>query len=211
MEAVDDKAINEYNTPLLSMMERAGSHLADFVLSLDPAKVVVAYGAVHNGGGGLVAARYLTRTVSVELLAASKKLKKATQTQLEKLNLEHRENIESEDGLVIVDALLGYSVTRDPEGSYADAIQKITVAQKNGARVVSLDLPSGLDATTGVAYTPHITADYTLTLALPKTGLKNTAVTNRLYLANIGIPDQVYADLGIEIENYFEGGDVVGV
>jgi NAD(P)H-hydrate epimerase len=62
--------------------------------------------------------------------------------------------------------------------------------------ILSLDLPSGIDATIG--YTPGVSiqAELTLTLALPKRGLQ--AYHGALYLADIGIPPQVYQSLGFE-------------
>jgi NAD(P)H-hydrate epimerase len=65
------------------------------------------------------------------------------------------------------------------------------------AFVIALDLPSGLDATTGEPTGPHIPADLTVTLALPKTGLDHPSC-GQVELADIGIPYEVYRLAGID-------------
>jgi len=53
-------------------------------------------------------------------------------------------------------------------------------------------------------------ANYTLTLGLPKVGLRNAKVRN-VFLANIGIPKEVYKKVGVKVENYFKQGDIVRI
>lgn len=65
------------------------------------------------------------------------------------------------------------------------------------APIVSLDVPSGIDATTGRAVGEFVSATDTMTLALPKTGL-DSAATGTLWVADIGIPKSVYRKMGIE-------------
>jgi NAD(P)H-hydrate epimerase len=67
--------------------------------------------------------------------------------------------------------------------------------------VLSLDVPSGLDATTGEAPGPVVHPERTLTLALPKIGCQR--VLGDLYLADIGIPLEVYRRLGLSFESPF--------
>jgi NAD(P)H-hydrate epimerase len=67
--------------------------------------------------------------------------------------------------------------------------------------VLALDVPSGLDATTGEAPGAVVRPDRTLTLALPKTGL--ASISGELYVADIGIPPEVYSPLGLSIELFF--------
>lgn len=73
------------------------------------------------------------------------------------------------------------------------------------AAVVSLDVPSGIDATTGGRDGPAAEPDRTVTLALPKTGLD--VDTGELFLADIGIPAVVYDDLDIEYDSPFGEDD----
>jgi NAD(P)H-hydrate epimerase len=101
---------------------------------------------------------------------------------------------------LVVDALIGYSLRGAPRGRAAELIM---LCNEYAKRVLSLDLPSGLDATTGEAMGAVVDAERTLTLALPKTGLGD--VRGDLYLADIGIPPEVYRPLGIAFAWPFPG------
>ncbi len=91
---------------------------------------------------------------------------------------------------VVVDALIGYSLRGAPRGTVAKLID---VCNQHAARVLSLDVPSGLNATTGEAPGRIVRPERTLTLALPKTGLEHIA--GEIYLADIGIPPAVFQQL----------------
>ncbi|MGV8911485.1 MAG: NAD(P)H-hydrate epimerase [Rhodoglobus sp.] len=99
------------------------------------------------------------------------------------------------DAELLVDAVLGYSLGGAPHGAAAELIRWMS---RHTAPVVSLDIPSGVDSTTGVAPGDHVTATHTMTLAGPKTGLDAEAV-GTLWLADIGIPREVYRRVGIEL------------
>ncbi len=88
---------------------------------------------------------------------------------------------------LVLDALLGYSLMGAPRGRAAEL-----VAWMNGqtAPVLSVDLPSGVDATTGAAPGVAVRAAWTLTLALPKLGVASH-LAGDLFLADIGIPAPV--------------------
>lgn len=94
---------------------------------------------------------------------------------------------------LVVDAVIGYSLG-DPPRDEVRAM--IDWAGAQDAAVVSLDVPSGIDASSGEAPGVHVRASHTLTLALPKTGLDSPAAGS-LELADIGIPDAVYRRSGI--------------
>lgn len=106
------------------------------------------------------------------------------------------------EGSLVVDALIGYGLSgevRSPANNYTDSMN----TQMDP--IVSLDVPSGMDATTGETHEIAIRPDRTVTLALPKTGLG--AVAGTLYLADIGIPNTVYERLDIEYEAPFGDRD----
>jgi NAD(P)H-hydrate epimerase len=107
---------------------------------------------------------------------------------------------------VVVDALIGYGLSGDVRPPASTYIERM-----NGRPdpVVSLDVPSGIDATTGATLGVSVAPDRTVTLALPKTGLGG--VPGTLYLADIGIPSTVYERLGIEYETPFEDRDWIGL
>ena len=88
---------------------------------------------------------------------------------------------------VIVDALLGTGSTGAPHGAIAEAIREIATRRDNGARVVALDVPSGLNATTGAAE-GAVTADVTLTFGTLKRGqLIARGQCGRLVVLDIGL------------------------
>jgi NAD(P)H-hydrate epimerase len=93
-----------------------------------------------------------------------------------------------------VDALLGYSLEGAPRGMADDLIGWMSNVT---APVVALDVPSGIDASTGHTPGSHIRATTTVTLALPKTGLHVDAV-GELWVADIGIPRGVFERAGTE-------------
>ena len=99
---------------------------------------------------------------------------------------------------IVVDALIGYSLRGAPQGKAAELID---LCNQHAARVLSLDVPSGLEATTGATPGLVVRPERTLTLALPKTGLTN--VEGELCLADIGIPPEVYHRLGLSFEPLF--------
>ena len=99
---------------------------------------------------------------------------------------------------VVVDALIGYSLRGAPRGRAAGLID---LCNQYAADVLSLDVPSGLNATTGMTPGLVVRPNRTLTLALPKSGL--AAISGELFVADIGIPPEVYQSLGLSIEPFF--------
>ncbi len=110
-----------------------------------------------------------------------------------------------------MDALIGYSLRGAPSGDTADLIGK---ANLNPAPILSLDVPSGVDSTTGQAFDPHMKATATLTLALPKTGLLSQGPQTRigeLYLADISVPPNLYEALGLSIGSIFSEKELIRI
>ena len=103
------------------------------------------------------------------------------------------------DAALVVDALLGTGLSRPVEGRLAEWIGAI---ERAGRRVVSVDVPSGLDADTGLARGACVHAALTVTLGLPKPGLltgDGPAHAGEVWVADIGVPLEAYAALGIEV------------
>ncbi|WP_424016369.1 NAD(P)H-hydrate epimerase (plasmid) [Halorientalis pallida] len=208
MREVDRIAVEEIGLGLLQMMENAGRNLAQQVRSTADDSVTVLAGSGGNGGGGLATARHLANRgvdVSVVLDREPANLDGAAATQLETVEamdipITVWSNETIRDSTTIVDALVGYGLSGPLRGTAAEIA---TAVSDESATVVSLDVPTGVNATTGDAPGPHITPDVTLTLALPKTGLTDTP--GRLVLGDIGIPAVVYERAGIEYANPFDG------
>ncbi len=96
---------------------------------------------------------------------------------------------------LVIDGVIGYSLRGAPHGG-AEAL--IRWSGSVGAPILALDVPSGMDSTSGNVHESTVRATATLTLALPKTGLVSgpaRAYVGELYLADIGIPRQIYSDI----------------
>ena len=211
MREVDRIAVEDFGLGILQMMENAGRNLAQKVLDMlggDRGEVTVLAGSGGNGGGGICCARHLhNRGYKVWVVPdrEAETLTGAARNQLDILavaGLDPVETSQAEEAIwrseIVVDALIGYGLRGAPKGRTAELIQ---LCLQHAARLLSLDVPSGLDATTGESPGLAISPDRTLTLALPKTGLQS--VPGDLYLADIGIPPEVYFPLGLSFEPFF--------
>ncbi len=108
---------------------------------------------------------------------------------------------------LVIDAMLGYSLRDDPREPTASWIDW---ANGQPSPTLALDLPSGLDATTGRVGSPCIVADATLTLALPKSGLRVAPqVVGDLFVANISVPPSVYEPMGLHLPAPFAAGSIL--
>ena len=98
---------------------------------------------------------------------------------------------------LVIDGVIGYSLRGAPHGGGEALIRWSASA---GAPILALDVPSGMDATSGDVHEATVRATATLTLALPKTGLvsgPSHAHVGELYLADIGVPRQLYAEIDL--------------
>lgn len=212
MRLVDSVATHDFGLDLLQMMENAGRALGDIAMSelgMVPRSSVVLAGAGGNGGGGLSAARHLhNRGVDVTVLLDhdAAELSEATRCQLDVLL---RSGLEVTTGGraaeqrilgadLVIDALVGYGL----EGELrAPTRALVELANRHARAVLALDVPTGMDATSGVAADAVVKPVATVTLALPKTGLAGRARgTGRLYLADLGIPREVFQAVGIHLD-----------
>ena len=212
MRKIDQLAVDELGLGLLQMMENAGRALSECVMDLldgNKGRVVVLAGGGGNGGGGVCAARHLLNRGVEVVLAVDRDpgfMQGAAAAQLRILRGFGIEPVPAGgeeaaacDAAVVVDALIGYSLRGEPRGRTRDLI---VLCGRVSGRVVSLDMPSGLDATTGRAQGVFVRPDRTLTLALPKRGLAEAHGT--LYLADIGLPARLYTRIGIEVGPLFQ-------
>ncbi len=211
MREVDRIMIDELGITLVQMMENAGRNLADLAISrYQPASCTVLAGPGGNGGGGLVAARHLANRgvdVAVTLSAPGA----MTEVPAHQLGILERMGVAIVDApapaVLVVDAVLGYSLEGDPRGRAAELI---AWANDAAAPVLALDTPSGLDLTSGRVGDPCVVADATLTLALPKRGLAQAPeVVGALYAADIAVPPAVSTRLGVPVAAPFAAGTVL--
>ena len=228
MAEVDRVAV-EMGLDLLQMMELAGRSLAEVARemlggSAEGSRVVVMAGKGNNGGGGLVAARHLANwgaRVEVALPVPPGDLAGAPAHQwtlLAAMGVAASGPRDALEGGRLADA--SEPPDRRPSGvqperpaALTDRLH-VTAANESGAQVLSLDLPTGLDATTGRVHELCIRAAATVTLALPKVGLAgglDAGVVGALSLADIGIPAAVYERLGLAVGRPFARRSVVAL
>ncbi len=230
MLAADRIATDRIGLNLIQMMENAGLQLAELTrLSLGGSVagrlVVVLAGTGNNAGGGLVAARRLAgwgADVCVVFALPVLRLRPAPCAQLEPLLAagvraavarhdrtydKIRQEIEQADA--VLDALIGYSLRGAPDEAYRPLVE---MADAGPGVVISLDVPSGIDATTGERPGSAVVADATLTLALPKRGLRlerGPQHSGVIYLADLGIPTSVFTELGVDASATFTTGPLL--
>jgi NAD(P)H-hydrate epimerase len=224
MRKVDRLMVEDYHIELLQMMENASRNLADlarrrFLHGNSAGRtVVVLAGSGGNGGGALVCARrlanwgahvrvYLTRPAHSMAPVTAHQLKILRQMGVPALPAEMVGD--TREGDLVIDGIIGYSLSGAAQGAAADLIRW---ANGQRAPVLALDVPSGLDSTTGDVYEPCIRATATMTLALPKRGLRDPRArlyVGELYLADISVPPGLYTSLGVVVSSLFAKSEVI--
>ena len=228
MAVVDRAMVEDYGIDLIQMMENAGRALAalarDRFLDGDPRgrTVVVLAGPGGNGGGALVAARRLHGWGATIRTVLAHEPDRFAPVPAKQLAILHRLGVEvvssgqrvaTPDGTapdLVIDGVIAYSLRGAPHGG-AEAL--IRWSGSAGAPILALDVPSGMDATSGDVHESTVRATATLTLALPKTGLVSgpaRAHVGELYLADIGVPPGLYSEIDLPDPGaLFAEGDVV--
>jgi NAD(P)H-hydrate epimerase len=163
MRSVDELAIGKYGILLEEMMELAGFHLASLTRrcldgSLQNKRVLLLVGKGNNGGGGLVAARHLSNWGGQATLILSQEegFNETVSARLQTLKALDVTIISFSSKLklsriineydLVIDALIGYNLKGDPRYPLSEIIDQANAAE---TPILSLDIPSGLDATTG--------------------------------------------------------------
>jgi NAD(P)H-hydrate epimerase len=205
MAEIDNNVPEKYGITISRLMENAGYQIAEFVRSeVEPEGVTVYAGKGNNGGDALVAARRLHLwDYDVEVVLASRNLDGIRAEELEILeNLDVDIRMESsENGYkVALEGLIGYNLKGDPRPPFDSMIEEIN----NFETVVSIDIPTGVDANTGELAEPAVKADYTVTLAVPKKGM-NQDNSGDIWVADISIPSEAYRELGFEADLFSKG------
>lgn len=207
MSLLDGLAL-ERGLAIRQMMELAGWHMLELFRELGftrRQRIIVCAGKGNKGGDGLAAARHLSNgghTLFIALATSRARLKPDPAHHLHLLEemsipiVEYEKDparVRSEiaKASVVLDALIGYSLVGAPRGTFGDLIKLL----QRHPRVISYDVPSGLDAKTGEAHEPCVSAFATLTLALPKKAFQSTSGAEKsgtIYLADLGIPRAIY-------------------
>ncbi len=216
MAELDRQTITDLDIPSRVLMETAGRAAAEVCRARLPphSRVVVACGPGNNGGDGYVVARVLAAAdhdVKVfvfaerdrlvgDALAALSSLEKAYAPPIVHATDAHTlvafasEVAEAE---LVVDALLGIGISGEVRGIFADAI---TIINERARRVVSIDIPSGIDGSTGVILGGAVRASTTVTFGFAKRGhylYPGAELCGELVVVDIGIPRRLARALGV--------------
>lgn len=194
MRATDRWAIEEQAIAGIDLMERAGEGVVTVCDDLAPdGPVAIVCGNGNNGGDGYVAARLWRdhgRDVRVLTVGGEPRSGDA-RTNADRLSGARPVSFEARhlDGAaLIVDALLGTGFSGEPRAEYADAIDAINAADTS---VVAVDVPSGVNASTGEVVAEAVRADATATFAAAKPGLwiaPGKTHAGEVHVIDIGIP-----------------------
>jgi NAD(P)H-hydrate epimerase len=217
MKAIDTKTIETYGIDVLSLMENAGvaaAVLCRQMLGGAPhgKRVACLAGKGNNGGDGLVASRHLRNwgaDVAIVLGGGKADLGDVCSRQLASAEAMGIPVLGPDAPLagydVLLDALLGYNSKGNPREPIAGLIRR---ANESRVQIEAIDVPSGLDPTSGAPGEPCIVARATITLALPKTGFLNPAsrrFVGDLYLGDVSIPGRVYEEFGLGASPFVAG------
>lgn len=217
MAELDRRTIEEIGIPGVVLMENAARGALAFfehiVPDLTQRRLVVLAGTGNNAGDGFVLARLLLcrgASVRVVCLRPAERLRGDALINyriLENLGLrpyhwDETADFSSQfatvrDADIIIDAILGTGLSNPVQGLYRDVIEAVNALEKP---VLAVDVPSGLDATTGKILGAAVRATATATFGLPKLGQRiaqGDALVGTLHVVDIGIPPHVVASAGI--------------
>jgi hydroxyethylthiazole kinase-like uncharacterized protein yjeF len=185
--------------PGIRLMESAGRAVADAVVRASPGGaplIIIVAGPGNNGGDGFVCARILADRgypVQLSLLGDRGSLKgdAATAAELWQGAVEPATPAAVSGAGLVVDALFGAGLDRPVQGAARAMIAAINAA---GVPVIAVDLPSGINGTSGAVMGAAVLASYTVTFFRRKPA--HVLLPGRLHcgaveVANIGIPDTV--------------------
>lgn len=206
MRGIDRHAIDVLGIPSTLLMTNAAAHIAAAALELIPdnGSAAVLCGSGNNGGDGVAAAAYLTKhNINVRAFFTGSREKKTPDT----IEMERRLNelggvledlsaaADAEYFMnrcdVIIDAIFGIGLNTELCGGALEAVRMINASP---ARVVSADIPSGVEADTGSILGEAVMADVTVTFSSAKPGLyaePGCACCGTVRIADIGIPPEL--------------------
>ncbi len=216
LQAVDQRAETEYGLCVQVLMENAGRNLAEVTRAYCHAgsRILVLAGGGNNGGDGLVAARHLANIghpVEVILLTPGQQIVGSPAGQLHTIRrmamvvhetaaMNHLESWLEKSHVddAIIDAIFGTGLKRPVTGDIAHAIARVN---DSGRRVISADIPSGLDCDTGQPLGIAVRAAHTVSFCGMKIGFAKAAAigyVGQCSIGDIGVPRRLLEELAVD-------------
>jgi len=215
-----DRECADNGLPTSVLMENAGKAVAIEVTRIlgdyYSKKIVILAGPGNNGGDGLVAARYLWDSgLEVSLYLFGKR-----RTDDPHLEMIHDRNIscneistsndldelnsDLQNADAVLDAMFGTGNNRSLEGVFRQALDKVgkAIGKNPNLHIFAVDIPSGMNADTGVVDDVCLYADDTITLGYPKVGMYNqpgSERVGRITVVDIGIPSQMVENINLDL------------
>ena len=197
-----EKKINKEGIDLFMLMLRAGNEIINICKEYKHKKIISVAGVGNNGGDALAATLFglinsleiicvdytKTNTNSIKLKSFLKTLNAIILKNLPPINRINR-------NYLIIDGLLGIGINREPKGKFLKAIKWMNKAREKGAKIISIDIPSGLNPDSGVAYKNSVNAYSTIMCLTRKKGCytgDGLKLCGKLH----------YKELGINVDKY---------
>jgi len=200
MKQVDNLSIKKIGMPSLVLMERAALGVAGLIENKfsEKSKIICVCGSGNNGADGIAVARILfEKGYDVSILVGAVGTSEG-ETQLSiakksgiKIKKYTRNKIKLNEYNLIIDAIFGIGLLRNIEGNYADLVSAVNDSK---AKVVSVDISSGINSTTGQIMGTAVKADYTVTFGYKKIGLllyPGADYSGKVKVVDIGFPKTV--------------------
>lgn len=231
MQNIDKRAVQDFKVPSLLLMENAGKKVCDemlkFIPEIDSKIVGIFSGKGNNGGDGFVIARILAkRKIQVKVFLLGKKVEVSgdAKVNLNKLikekidvkeitSLKDFEHLKSnaKDIDIVIDAVLGTGFKGSASGLLGRTLDFINDLKKP---VISVDLPSGVNADTGEVAGSCVSATITVTLGLPKIGLllfPGTNYVGKMIVGDIGLPKELLDNKEKACVEFVEFSDIKSI
>lgn len=211
MREIDDTAINDFGLPELSLMESAGHRVfkvaENFLNGVDKKSICILAGSGNNGGDALVAARYLSNAgAKVKIFLTGNKAHRTDSLNVQirilrgmNLDIQQLETDRAWEKLqinlrftdAVVDGILGTGFSGELR---PPALRLIRLINSLTKPVISIDIPSGVEADTGFVGEDAVQADCTIALGLPKIChfvCPGATHTGKFFVDDIGIPQKL--------------------
>jgi len=199
---IDRVAMTEWGLPGVVLMENAARGIADLVEAVHPltaGRIAVVCGPGNNGGDGFAAARHLANRrydVELQLPGPIDAIDPRSDTGMNivvarRMGIPMLTGIDLAGAQFVIDGLFGTGLAREIRPPYRAAIESINA---RGVPVVSIDIPSGLDADDGSIHGAAVRADWTATMVAPKVGFSlahGPELTGTVVVVDIGVPKAI--------------------
>ncbi|MBO5469299.1 MAG: NAD(P)H-hydrate dehydratase [Lachnospiraceae bacterium] len=201
MQAIDAYTMDKIGIPSAVLMERAALSVVEEIerLNVSRGRILIVVEGGNNGGDGLAVGRILLERgykVDIYYIGGFEKVSQGFQQQwsiLHHMGVRFRKTIPNKEYAVIVDGIFGVGLSREVQGVQKKAIEAMNHMD---AIKVAIDIPSGIDATTGEVLGTAFYADYTVTFGLKKLGmffLDGIDACGAVICKPIGFPAQAVA------------------